>query len=222
MKIRQEFQVFTSSQKPIAVKIFEPTPYDEAYQAMFEYTNARHAESENQIWLVEHPAVYTQGTACQQNTLFPSHIPIVKTDRGGQITYHGPGQMVMYPLLHLRTFRLGVKALVNALEQSVIDSLKHYRVVAVRHDDAPGVYVDGAKIAALGLRIRRGNSYHGLSFNIDMDLSPFSNIDPCGYQGLQVTQLKNVIAKQESIAAKLDIHFDSVARLVVQKFVSCL
>jgi len=153
----------------------------------------------DQIWLVQHPQVYTQGTACSQETFLPSDIPVVKTDRGGQITFHGPGQIVMYPLLRLKRFGLGVKSLVTNLEQCVVDTLSDYQVDSNRRDDAPGVYVNEAKIAALGLRIRRGNCYHGLSFNLDMDLSPFSNVDPCGYKGLKVTQLSDLVEQKVDI-----------------------
>ena len=152
---------------------------------------SREEGSRDQIWVLQHPPVYTQGTACQQTPLLPSEVPIVKSDRGGQITYHGPGQIVMYPMLRLKKYGMGVKALVASLEQSVIELLADYEIVGERREDAPGVYVDGAKIAALGLRIKRGTSYHGLSLNVDMNLRPFTNIDPCGYQGLRVTQLSD-------------------------------
>ena len=215
----QTFEVRSGSGTLIKVRVFAETDYSQAFQAMLDFTNQRDDTDADQIWLIEHPPVYTQGTACQQGTLLPSDIPVVKTDRGGQITYHGPGQIVMYPLLHLKRFglgskSLGVKALVNALEQCVIDCLSDYLIDSQRRDDAPGVYVDGAKIAALGLRIRRGNSYHGLSCNVDMDLSPFSNIDPCGYQGLSVTQMKS--------ETSMDVQIDSVARQLLDKFVSAI
>ena len=148
-------------------------------------------ETGDEIWLLEHPKVYTQGTACDQQTLMPSDIPIVASDRGGQITYHGPGQIVMYPLLSLRRHELTVKGLVTTLEQAVINLLQGWNIAAERQEGAPGIYVAGEKISALGLRIRRGWSYHGLSLNVDMDLQPFANIDPCGYVGLRTTQLKD-------------------------------
>ncbi len=152
------------------------------------------SDRHNQIWLLEHPPIYTQGTSCEQITLLPSEIPVVKSDRGGQITYHGPGQIVMYPLLNLRDLGLGVKALVETLEQAVIDLLADFSIEAVRRENAPGVYVNDAKIAALGLRVKNGMSYHGLSFNVDMDLQPFRNIDPCGFKGLRVTQLRDCLS----------------------------
>lgn len=151
-------------------------------------------QRDSEIWLLQHPPVYTQGTSCQQVTLLPSGIPVVKSDRGGQITYHGPGQIVMYPLLNLRDLGLGVKNLVYCLEQAVIDVLARYGVTASRRENAPGVYVQDAKIAALGLRVKQGFSYHGLSFNYAMDLTPFANIDPCGFKGLQVTQFKDLVS----------------------------
>ncbi len=189
MQAQQQFTLQTSQGKSIEVLCFDQVPYQESHAAMMAYANERTQESPDQIWLLQHPAVYTQGTACEQGTFLPSDIPVVKTDRGGQITYHGPGQIVMYPLLNLKRHHLGVKALVNALEQGVIDLLAEYSLSSERRPDAPGVYVNEAKIAALGLRIRKGNSYHGLSLNVDMDVSPFSNIDPCGYQGLKVAQM---------------------------------
>ena len=173
--------------------------YIESLTEMRHFAQNRDETSCDQIWLLEHPPVYTQGTRCTQVPLLPSDTPVVKTDRGGQITYHGPGQIIMYPMLAIKQYAMGVKALVHALEQSVIDVLASYQVLGERRQDAPGVYVQGAKIAALGLRIRRGRSYHGLSFNVDMDLLAFNNIDPCGFQGMQVTQLHDQISSKPSI-----------------------
>ena len=180
---------------------------------MSEFAVNREEDSVDQIWLLQHGPVYTQGTACDQETLSMSNIPVVKSDRGGQITYHGPGQIVMYPLLKLKRYDMGVKSLVFKLEQSVIDVLDDYGVRGERREDAPGVYVKQAKIAALGLRIKRGTSYHGLSFNIDMDLKPFTNIDPCGYQGLEVTQLSTHVA---------DIDLQQTGNKLVNKFIDLL
>ena len=173
MKAIEQFTLSSASGHEVQVSVFGLCDYQTVYEAMSSYAAEREEADADQIWLVQHFPVYTQGTACTQETLLPSDIPVVKTDRGGQITYHGPGQIVMYPLLRLKRFGLGVKSLVTHLEQSVIDTLKGYEIKAERREDAPGVYVEQAKIAALGLRIRRGNSYHGLSFNLDMDLSPF-------------------------------------------------
>ncbi len=189
MQVIEQSQLNTAAGRPIALKWFGQVPYQTSYEAMRTYASQRNAEEGDQIWLLEHPQVYTQGTACDLDTFIPSDIPVVKTDRGGQITFHGPGQIVLYPLLNLKNNALGVKSLVNHLEQCVIDLLTDMNIESARKPDAPGVYVNGAKIAALGLRIRKGNTYHGLSFNVDMDVSPFNNIDPCGYQGLRVEQL---------------------------------
>lgn len=214
MKAVEQFSVKSSSGQTIDVLVFAQVDYEQSFKAMSEFASTRSDTSRDQIWLLEHPPVYTQGTACQQQTLLPSDIPVVKTDRGGQITYHGPGQIVMYPLLRLKRFSLGVKALVNSLEQCVVDTLADYKVDSKRREDAPGVYVGGAKIAALGLRIRRGNSYHGLSLNVDMDLSPFSNVDPCGYKGLEVTQLSDFSVENASI--------DDVSKKLLNNFLSLI
>lgn len=187
--------------------------YQSVHQEMLDFTLARTSVDQDQCWLVQHKPVYTQGTACKQLTLTPSAIPIVKTDRGGQLTYHGPGQIVMYPLLKLKRCGLTVKALVQLLEQSVIDTLATFDIEAQRQAGAPGVYVNGDKIAALGLRIKQGCSYHGLSFNVDMDLTPFENIDPCGYQGLKVTSLANLVQGKPDykiVEALLVEHFQAL------------
>lgn len=199
----------SASGKTVSVECLGTVDYRSAHKQMLDYASDRAPEDIDRIWILEHPRVYTQGTACDIATLAPTDIPVIKTDRGGQITYHGPGQIILYPLLHLRNFDLGVKALVEALEQCVINYLLDMNIDADRRDNAPGVYVDEAKIAALGLRIRRGNSYHGLSFNVDMDLAPFSNIDPCGYQGLRVAQLAdfNVTKTPRSVGEELAKEF---------------
>jgi lipoyl(octanoyl) transferase len=177
---------------------------------MRDFTSARTHETPDEIWLVEHPPVFTLGQAGrQEHVLTDLGIPIIPIDRGGQVTYHGPGQVVVYLLLDLRRRGYGVKELVNRLEQAVIDLLADYGVTAARLDGAPGVYVDGAKIAALGLRIRNGCSYHGLALNVDMDLSPYAAINPCGYAGMAVTQTRDLgiqgspEALGEALVAKL-------------------
>ena len=205
------------SAMPILVSVYGEVDYLVAQQAMSDFTNSRDQQQNDQIWLLQHPPVYTLGTACQQSPLNATEIPMVKSDRGGQITYHGPGQIVMYPLLNLKRHGLGVKSLVAKLEQSVIDLLAQFEVFAERREDAPGVYVQQQKIAALGLRIRRGSSYHGLSLNVDMDLAPFQNIDPCGYQGLQVTQLRDQLGLKPGA---LDIQ--SITQQLLKGFVSLL
>ncbi len=166
--------------------------YGATWQAMRAFTERRDCATCDEIWLLQHEPVYTQGLNCRAGTRGATRIPIVATDRGGQITYHGPGQVVAYVLVDLRRRGRGAKWLVELLEQSVIDLLDSFGVHGERRSGAPGVYVNDKKVAALGLRIRRGSSYHGVSLNVDMDLSPFANIDPCGYQGLEVTQLTDL------------------------------
>jgi len=168
--------------------------YVPTWRAMQAFTTQRGADSADELWLLEHPPVYTLGVAGRTEHLprVANGIPVVRTDRGGQITYHGPGQVVLYLLLDLRRRGLSVRPLVRIMEQAVIDLLAAYSVAAAGRDEAPGVYVDGAKIAALGLRIRNNCCYHGLAFNVDMDLSPFHAIDPCGYSGLAVTQARDL------------------------------
>jgi len=209
----QEFKISTSSGNTLLVKEFGLIPYLDSFNAMSDFAVNRSGESQDQIWILQHPSVYTQGTACTQETLAMSNIPVVKSDRGGQITFHGPGQIVMYPLLRLRQHELGIKKLVDCMEQAIINLLGRYDVVAERVENAPGVYVEGAKISALGLRIKRGTSYHGLSFNVDMDLSPFTNIDPCGYQGLEVTQLSDLVKS---------VDINMLQKQMLKEFVSLL
>ncbi|MEM7357682.1 MAG: lipoyl(octanoyl) transferase LipB [Pseudomonadota bacterium] len=213
MNAQQVFELETGSGRVIEVSQFAERDYEDTHQLMTAFANGREDGERDRIWLLQHPAVYTQGTACQQQPLYPSAIPVIKSDRGGQITYHGPGQLVVYPMLKLRDYGLGVKSLVQTLEQSVIDLLDSYGIAGERREDAPGVYLNQAKIAALGLRIRRGTSYHGLSLNIDMDLQPFRNIDPCGYQGLEVTQLADHVHKPV---------FDEVATALLNRFVALI
>lgn len=160
---------------------------------MREFTDRRDEHTHSELWLVEHPPVYTQGQAGKpEHLLAPGDIPVVQTDRGGQVTYHGPGQLVAYLLLRLKQTGLGVRGLVSVMENSIIELLAQEGIAAEARADAPGVYVDGRKVASLGLRIRRGCSYHGLALNVDMDLAPFARINPCGYKGLEVTQLRDL------------------------------
>ena len=164
--------------------------YEPVWRAMQRFTDERTESSDDELWLVQHPPVFTQGQAGKaEHVLAPGDIPVIQVDRGGQVTYHGPGQIVAYPLIDLRRRGLGVRDFVTRIEESIIRVLAHYGVDGRRVDGAPGIYVDGDKIASLGLRVRRGRSFHGLAFNIDMDLEPFQRINPCGYAGLQVTQL---------------------------------
>jgi lipoyl(octanoyl) transferase len=171
--------------------------YEPVWREMEAYTDRRDGNSEDQLWLVQHPPVFTQGQAGKaEHVLAPGDIPVIQVDRGGQVTYHGPGQIVAYPLVDIGRLGIGVRNFVHRIEQSIIDVLDHYDVRGERIEGAPGIYVGGDKIAALGLRVRRGRSYHGLSFNIDMDLAPFHRINPCGYAGLRVTQLAAFAAVQ--------------------------
>ena len=167
--------------------------YEPTWQAMKQFTVRRNAATRDEIWLLQHPPVYTQGLAGKpEHLLRASDIPVVKIDRGGQITYHGPGQIVAYLLLDMRRWKLNVRELVRLMEQAVIDLLAPYGVAAKRRESAPGVYVAEAKIASLGLKIKNGCCYHGLAFNVDMDIAPFVSINPCGYAGLRVTQARDV------------------------------
>lgn len=180
--------------------------YQVTWQAMRDFTNTRTAETCDEIWLLQHPAVFTQGIAGKpEHLLYNNGIDVIKTDRGGQITYHGPGQLIAYLLLDIRRLKLGVRELVKCMENAVIDLLKDYHVKAVGRIEAPGVYVGNAKIAALGLKIKKNFCYHGIALNVSMDLTPFSYINPCGYQGLQVTQTKDLGISDgvEILSAKL-------------------
>lgn len=169
-------------------------PYQPVSQAMHTFTNCRTEETPDEIWLVEHPPVFTQGQAGKaEHLLMPGEIPVIQSDRGGQVTYHGPGQQVMYVLLDLKRNKLGVRQLVTAIEETVVQTLAHFGVTAHARPDAPGVYVGEQKICSLGLRIRNGRSFHGLALNIAMDLAPFLRINPCGYAGMQMTQLSALV-----------------------------
>jgi len=170
-------------------------PYEQVFAAMKDYTETRDDSSPDQLWVVQHPAVFTQGQAGKaEHLLMPGDIPVIKVDRGGQVTYHGPGQMVIYTLIDLKRAGLNVRELVCAIELSLKALLASYGIKAETRNKAPGVYVGDAKIASLGLRIRRGRSYHGLALNVDVDLEPFQRINPCGYQGLQMTRLKDLLS----------------------------
>ncbi len=167
--------------------------YEPVWRAMQGFIDARDANTDDELWWVEHDPVFTLGQAGKpEHVLMPGDIPVLKVDRGGQVTYHGPGQIVAYPLLDLKRLKIGVRDYVCKLEQSVIDTLAHWNLHGERRDGAPGVYVDGAKVAALGIRVRRGCTFHGLAFNIAMDLSPFHRINPCGYAGLQVVSMHDL------------------------------
>ncbi len=165
-------------------------PYEATWEAMRALTDRRDADSPDELWLLEHPPVYTQGLAGKpEHLLNPGGIPLVQTDRGGQITYHGPGQLVGYPLLDLNRLGIGVRTLVNRIEQSIIDTLADLDIAGLRREKAPGVFVGDAKIASIGLKVRKGCTYHGLAFNVDMDLAPFAGINPCGFAGLDMCRV---------------------------------
>lgn len=181
--------------------------YEVVWQAMRAFTEVREERTADELWFAEHPPVYTLGLAARlEHVLAPGSIPVVQTDRGGQVTYHGPGQLLTYVLFDLKRAGFGIRQLVTTLEQAVIDVLASYGIAAERRARAPGVYVDGAKIAALGLRVRRGRSYHGIALNIDLDLAPFQGIDPCGYPGLRVTRLCDlgIVATPRAVADRLE------------------
>tara|TARA_R110001583_G_scaffold26571_2_gene95712 strand:- start:13779 stop:14429 length:651 start_codon:yes stop_codon:yes gene_type:complete len=184
-------------------------PYHDTWQAMSEFTSSRDENTIDEIWVVEHPPVFTQGTAGKaEHLLQQTDIPVVKSDRGGQITYHGPGQLIVYLLINIRRKDFNVRSLVTIIEQGIIDLLSDYHIQAIAKSDAPGVYVDGKKIASLGLKIRRGCSFHGLALNVDMDLSPFLQINPCGYIGLEMTQCRN---------EGIDLSVSDLAPLLIEK-----
>lgn len=175
---------------PLHVKWLGRVPYEPTWRAMQQFTDTRDEHTDDELWLLEHEPVFTLGmNGDRAHVLAAGDIPVVQIDRGGQVTYHGPGQLVVYPLIDMRRAGLGVRELVTALERSVIDLASRYAIRAECRERAPGVYVDGRKLASVGLRIRRGGSYHGLALNVSMDLEPFQRINPCGYPGLEMTQL---------------------------------
>ncbi len=177
----------------VTIRQFGQMEYLPTWEAMREFTDQRNNETDDEIWLLEHPPVFTQGQAGKEEHLLDSgSIPVIQIDRGGQITYHGPGQLICYVLLNLRRLDLTIKKLINLLEQSIIDLLEQYGIKSERRVNAPGIYVDQAKIAALGLRVKKGCTFHGLALNVKMDLEPFSRINPCGFPGMSVTQLSDL------------------------------
>ena len=190
---------------PLIVRQLGLQDYQEIWHKMQDFTDNRNAKTIDEVWLVEHYPVFTQGQAGKPEHLLQSGaIPLVQSDRGGQITYHGPGQQVMYVLIDIRRHQnLNVRQLVTALEQSVVRTLADYAIEGYSKVDAPGVYIDGKKICSLGLRIRKGCSFHGLAFNINMDLQPFHYINPCGYAGLEMCQLADFIGRDEAVLDKV-------------------
>lgn len=189
-------------------------PYEPVSQAMHEFTDNRDESTLDEIWLVEHLPVFTQGQAGKaEHVLAAGDIPVIQSDRGGQVTYHGPGQQVMYVLLNLKRRKLGVRELVTLLEQTVVNTLAEYQIAAHPRADAPGVYVGDDKICSLGLRIRKGCSFHGLALNIAMDLTPFLRINPCGYAGMQMVQM---------LQWKPDASVENIAPVLVSNFLALL
>jgi lipoyl(octanoyl) transferase len=189
-------------------------PYEPVWKAMSDFTDNRDESTVDELWLVQHEPVYTQGQAGKpEHLLNPDDIPVVQSDRGGQVTYHGPGQLVAYPLINLRRRKLGVRDMVSLLENTAIELLSSCKISSYAKADAPGVYVQAngqeVKVASLGLRVRKGCSFHGLSINVDMDLSPFNNINPCGYAGLPMAQIKD-------LQSGSSIDYDSIEETVTQ------
>lgn len=196
----------TEAREILLVRHLGLIDYEPTWRAMQSFTDQRGSDTADELWLLEHPPVYTLGQAARpEHVQDPGDIPVVQVDRGGQVTYHGPGQLIAYLLLDLHRAGFGVKRLVHLLEQSVVDLLAGFHIEAQARPDAPGVYVGGAKVAALGLRVRRGCSFHGLALNVDLDLAPFSRIDPCGYPGLAVTRIADlgVSTRIDSIGTEL-------------------
>lgn len=192
----------------LIVRLLGLVEYLPTFEAMRRLTAERNEQTPDEIWLLQHPQVFTQGQAGKaEHLLAPGDIPVIQVDRGGQVTYHGPGQLVAYLMLDLRRLGLGVRELVTAMEQSLVDVLATYGIEAAPKADAPGVYVNGDKIASLGLRVSRGCSFHGLALNVDMDMSPFWRINPCGYAGLKMVQLKDLLAQPapfDEVAERLE------------------
>lgn len=205
---------------PIYIRQLGLQDYQDIWHKMQEFTDNRTAETPDEIWLVQHSSVFTQGSAGKpEHLLNPTNIPVVQSDRGGQITYHGPGQQIMYVLIDIKRHKaqgndLNVRQLVTALEQTVVKTLADYSINAYPKPDAPGVYVDQRKICSLGLRIRKGCSFHGLALNINMDLTPFHNINPCGYAGLEMCQLADFIPSEQAscdlVSPKLINYFTQI------------
>lgn len=202
------------SQDTILIRNLGLQPYDPISRAMHEFTDARDETTPDEIWLVEHHPVFTQGQAGKaEHVLTPGDIPVIQSDRGGQVTYHGPGQQVMYVLINLKRRKVGVRELVTLLENTVINTLATLGINAQARADAPGVYVQGKKICSLGLRIRKGCSFHGLALNIDMDLAPFMRINPCGYAGMEMTQVSQLVENSD---------MDKLRTILIQQFLALL
>ena len=203
-----------NKQYPLVIRQLSLMDYETVWQAMKNFTDSRDEQTNDELWLVEHPRVYTQGQAGkEEHLLLPGDIPVVKADRGGQITYHGPGQQVMYFLINLRRRKMGVRELVTLIENGIIATLAEAGINAYAKPDAPGVYVDEKKIASLGLRVRKGCSFHGLALNVNMDMEPFLRINPCGYAGLEMVQSTD-ISSLDSVAEAGDILVKQMSALL--------
>ena len=201
-------------QNKLIVKKLGRQDYEPVWKAMHKFTDERTEEDVDQVWLVEHNPIFTQGQAGKaEHVLNAGDIPVIQSDRGGQVTYHGPGQLVAYFLINIRRKKFGVRDLVTHIENLVINTLKAYNIDSAARPDAPGVYVDGKKICSLGLRIRRGCSFHGLALNVDMDLSPFLRINPCGYQGMEMAQVSQLGGPSE---------LENVEQQLIQELVELL
>lgn len=207
----------------IVIRALGMQDYEPLWRGMQQFTESRTPQTADEIWFTEHPPVFTLGlNASREHLLAPGDIPVIQVDRGGQVTYHGPGQLMIYPLIDIKRARLGVRDLVTALERTAIDLAAEYSIEAICRKDAPGVYVDGRKVASVGLRVRRGASYHGMALNIDVDLEPFSRINPCGFSDLEVTDLKSlgVDASPSDIQARVEKHLLRHLRMADRKIVS--
>jgi len=197
--------------RPALLRDLGRRPYEPVWRGMQRFTDLRDGASVDEVWVVEHDPVFTLGQAGKpEHVLMPGDIPVIHVDRGGQVTYHGPGQIVVYPLLDLKRLKIGVREYVCRIEQAVIDTLAEWNIGAQRREGAPGVYVNGAKVAALGIRVRRGCTFHGLAFNAAMDLEPFGRINPCGYAGLQVTSVLD-LGGPSSMDAMKPVLLDAMA-----------
>lgn len=195
--------------------------YTETWQRMQKFTDERGDDTPDEIWLLEHPPVFTQGQAGKaEHLLMPGDIPVVQVDRGGQVTYHGPGQLVAYVLLNIKRRNIGVRALVTLIEQVIVQTLAQSAVNAYAKSDAPGVYVNEQKVASLGLRVRKGCTFHGLALNVDMDLSPFGRINPCGYAGMKMVQSKDLGGPLTMAVAKAQISSQFVSQLAVTELIT--
>ena len=206
----------------LIVRSLGQQPYTEIWEAMKAFTASRDADTVDELWCLEHPAVFTQGQAGKaEHILLPGDIPVVQVDRGGQVTYHGPGQLVIYLLINLSRRKQGVRALVDDIEQSIVATLAGLGIDAAPRPDAPGVYVDGAKIASLGLRVRRGCSFHGLALNVNMDMGPFSRINPCGYAGMPMCQVRDFQAGATVADLERRLVKELVQRLGHEQVIHC-